>query len=164
MLNSKPKSKGEKKRDFAKGVCPRCGSTTEHIAKACPHIKSTCHFCQKMGHLQSVCLKKKKEDRGSVMIISRHALRTVKSINSILQVKQSVWVSGQQLTFEVDTRAGDNFWEETWSTCTHTSLQSLSSGQWATSSSTWHLQSFSLSSKGPGTSNISIHCHRHSKA
>ena len=61
-----------------------------------------------MGHLQSVCLKKKKEDGGSVKIISRRALRTVKSINSILQLKQSVWVSGQQLTFE-DTGAGDNF-------------------------------------------------------
>eukprot|EP00731_Ephydatia_muelleri_P019387 Em0012g212a len=79
------------------------------VAKDCPHIKSTCHFCQKMGHLQSVCLKKKKEDRGSVKIISRHALRTVKSINSIPQLKQSVWVSGQQLTFEVDTGAGDIF-------------------------------------------------------
>ena len=105
VLNSKLKSKGQKKRDFAKGVCPRCGNI-EHIAKDCPHIKSTCHFCQKMGHLQSVCLKKKKEDRGSVKIISRHALRTVKSINSIPQLKQSVWVSGQQLTFEVDTGAG----------------------------------------------------------
>ena len=62
-----------------------------------------------MGHLQSVCLKKKKEDGGSVKIISRRALRTVKSINSIPQLKQSVWVSGQQLTFEVDTGAGDNF-------------------------------------------------------
>ena len=108
LLNSKPKSKGQKKRDFAKGVCHRCGNT-EHIAKDCPHIKSTCHFCQKMGHLQSVCLKKKKEDRGSVKIISRHALRTDKSINSILQLKQLVWVCGQQLTFEVDTGAGDNF-------------------------------------------------------
>ena len=108
LLNSKPKSKGQKKRDFAKGVCPRCGNTA-HIAKDCPHIKSTCHFCQKMGHLQSVCLKKKKEDRRSVKIISRHALRTDKSINSILQLKQLVWVSGQQLTFEVDTGVGDNF-------------------------------------------------------
>ena len=63
VLNSELKSKGEKKSDFAKGVCPRCGNT-EHIAKGCPHIKSTCHFCQKMGHLQSVCLKKKKEDGG----------------------------------------------------------------------------------------------------
>ena len=102
------KSKGQKMRDFAKGVCPRCGNT-EHIAKDCPHIKSTCHFCQKTGQLQSVCLKKKKENRGSVKIISRHALRTVKSINSIPQLKQSVWVSGQQITFEVDTGAGDNF-------------------------------------------------------
>ena len=58
VLNSKPKSKGEKKRDFAKGVCPS-------IAKDCPHIKSTCHFFQKMRYLKSVCLKKKMEDRGS---------------------------------------------------------------------------------------------------
>ena len=54
-------------------------------------------------------LKEEKEDGGSVKIISRRALRTVKSINSIPQLKQSVWVSGQQLTFEVDTGAGDNF-------------------------------------------------------
>lgn len=41
VLNSKLKSKGQKKSDFAKGVCPRCGNT-EHVAKDCPHIKSTC--------------------------------------------------------------------------------------------------------------------------
>ena len=108
VLKPKFKSKDQKRRDFAKGVCPRYGKT-DHLSKDCPHIKSTCHFCQKMGHLQSVCLKKKKEDGGSVKIISRRALRTVKSINSIPQLKQSVWVSGQQLTFEVDTGAGDNF-------------------------------------------------------
>ena len=108
MLKPKFKSKDQKRRDFAKGVCPRCGKT-EHLSKDCRHIKSTCHFCQKMGHLQSVCLKKKKEDGGSVRIISRRALRTVKNIDSIPQLKQSVWVSGQQLTFEVDTGAGDNF-------------------------------------------------------
>ena len=63
VLKPKFKSKDQKRRDFAKGVCPRCGKT-EHLSKDCPRIKSTCHFCQKMGHLQSVCLKKKKRMGG----------------------------------------------------------------------------------------------------
>ena len=48
MNTLKFKSKDQKRRDFAKGVCPRCGKT-DHLSKDCPHIKSTCHFCQKMG-------------------------------------------------------------------------------------------------------------------
>ena len=39
----------------------------------------------------------------------KHALRTVKIINLIPQLQQSVWVNGQQFTFKVDTRSGDNY-------------------------------------------------------
>ena len=59
-----------------------------------------------MGHLQSVCLKKNKEDGGSVKIISKRAMRRVKIINSTGTVCR---VNGQQFTYKVDTGAGDNF-------------------------------------------------------
>eukprot|EP00731_Ephydatia_muelleri_P006415 Em0003g663a len=48
------------KRDILKGTCPRCGKT-EHTSKDCPFITSTCHgFCQKLGHIESACLQKRR--------------------------------------------------------------------------------------------------------
>ena len=69
VLKPKFKSKDQKRRDFAKGVCPRCGKT-EHLSKDCPHIKSTCHFCQKMGHLQSCSMLK--EEKGGWGVCQDH--------------------------------------------------------------------------------------------
>ena len=42
-----------------KGVCFRCGKTN-HTAKDCRFINAICRFCQKKGHLESICLKKKR--------------------------------------------------------------------------------------------------------
>lgn len=38
--------------------CYRCGDKS-HLASQCRHIHSTCHYCQKRGHLSVVCNSKK---------------------------------------------------------------------------------------------------------
>ena len=50
---------GSQKKDFPKGTCPRCGKT-DHASKDCPHMNSICHFCQKLGHIESACLQKRR--------------------------------------------------------------------------------------------------------
>ena len=44
----------------AKGVWLRCGKMGHH-AKECRFIDATCQFCQKKGHIEAVCLKKREE-------------------------------------------------------------------------------------------------------
>ena len=44
--------------------CYRCGAQN-HIANRYKFIKSTCHYCHKEGHLQKMCLKKKRDHEGS---------------------------------------------------------------------------------------------------
>ena len=98
---------GSQKKDFPKGTCPRCGKT-DHASKDCPHMNSICHFCQKLGHIESACLQKR---RGSqpVKNITKFETKTVKSISSIPQLQQHVRIQGQDFIFEVDTGAADNF-------------------------------------------------------
>ena len=95
------------KTDFPKGTCPRCGKT-DHGARDCPFKESICNYCQKIGHLQSVCLQKRK-DSHTVKVITKRKLWSVKRINSVPQLQQDIQISGQQFSFEVDTGAGDNF-------------------------------------------------------
>ena len=58
--SSSPRRKATQAAPLAKGVCHRCGKTG-HFAKECRFIDATCRYCQKKGHLEAVCLKKKKE-------------------------------------------------------------------------------------------------------
>ena len=107
--NPNPSSKfgSHRKRDFPKGTCPRCGKT-EHASKDCPFKTSTCHFCQKLGHIESACLQKRKGTQ-PVKIITRREFKTVNSISSVPQLEQQVWIQGQVFIFEVDTGTADNF-------------------------------------------------------
>ena len=106
--NSRPKAPSQRqKTDFPKGTCPRCGKT-DHSARDCPFKEYICNFCKKTGHLQSVCLQKRK-DSHSVKVITKQRLGSVKRINSVPQLQQEIQIRGQQFTFEVDTGAGDNF-------------------------------------------------------
>ena len=103
--------KGHTPRDFPKGTCPRCGRNDHKAAE--PHKDSTCNFCHKTGHLQSVCLQKKRNQQ-QVKII-KHRIQTVKAIKAVPQIQQVIQVNNKLFTFEVDTGTGDNFCaEETW--------------------------------------------------
>ena len=95
-------------RDFPKGMCPRCGKT-DHKAADCPSRDAVCHYCQKTGHLQSVCLQKKKSQQQPVNIITKHRIQTVKGVKAVPQLQQAINMNGKRFVFEVDTRAGDNF-------------------------------------------------------
>ena len=104
--------KGRTPQDFPKGTCPRCGRN-DHKAVECPYKDSTCNFCHKTGHIQSVCLQKKRNQQ-QVKII-KHRIQTVKAIKAVPQIQQVIQVNNKMFTFEVDTGAGDNFCaEETW--------------------------------------------------
>ena len=48
---------------LSKGSCGRCGKKN-HSGKGCSHIDDVSHYCQKKGHLQSVCMSKRKQDTG----------------------------------------------------------------------------------------------------
>ena len=97
-------------RDFQIGICPRCGKS-DHKSPDCPFREATCRFCRKRGHLEIVCLK----NRGStqpVRAISKYQIRTVKAMESVPQLQQSVLIQGKQFMFKFDTGAGDNFCSE----------------------------------------------------
>ena len=96
---------------FAKGVCPRCGKTG-HIPKECRFIDTTCRFCQKKGHIEAVCLKKKgtqSQKKQSIGVITREPTRTVHNIPGHDPRVQHLQLNGKQFRFEVDSGARDNF-------------------------------------------------------
>ena len=95
-------------RDFPKGMCPRCGKT-DHKAADCPSRDAVCHYCQKTGHLQSVCLQKKRGQQQPVNIITKHRIQTVKGVKAVPQLQQAIDMNGKRFVFEVDTGTGDNF-------------------------------------------------------
>ena len=41
------------------GTCYRCGSA-DHLADKCRHANVKCHYCQRIGHMERVCFKKKR--------------------------------------------------------------------------------------------------------
>jgi len=107
---------------FPKGTCGRCGKTA-HASKSCPESETTCTYCQKKGHIETVCLSKKRGfPRKQVKVIytktEPNETSTIKIVNSTRQVHQDIILEGNKFTFEVDTGAGDNF-------CSHTVWQEL---------------------------------------
>eukprot|EP00731_Ephydatia_muelleri_P030921 Em0022g435a len=97
-------------RDFPSGTCPRCGKS-DHKAQDCPYRDATCRYCHKRGHLEAVCLKKRRSTQ-PVRAIAKYQIRTVKATEAVPQLLQSVFIQGKQFMFEVDTGAGDNFCSE----------------------------------------------------
>ena len=97
-----------KEADFPPGTCPRCGQS-DHESKNCHFREAICHFCQKMGHLQTVCLKKRRGAQPVRVISKKHTICTVKIVNSIPQLQQPIRMGSKCFIFEVDTGAGDNF-------------------------------------------------------
>ena len=95
-------------RDFPTGTCPRCGKT-DHRSAECPFKEAICRFCQKPGHMEAVCLKKRGLMTQQVKPISKHRIQTVKAIETVPQLQQSICMEGKQFIFEVDMGAGDNF-------------------------------------------------------
>ena len=109
LKKTSPTRKGMMKPQapFPKGMCPRCGRA-DHLARDCRFINSICRFCQKKGHLEAVCLKKR--NKGAVNYhTAKLPVQVVRSISSDDPIMQQVQLDGKIFAFEVDSGAKDNF-------------------------------------------------------
>ena len=62
------------------GTCMRCGGTN-HRSNDCKFKDSECHFCHKKGHLEKVCMQKRKHSKGHVGLITE---KPVQKVNTCL--------------------------------------------------------------------------------
>ena len=73
--NSSPQSQGN---------CPGCGRGPHHGGRRnCPAIKVDCHSCGKIGHFESVCQSKNKENNPSVNALEVNKNNHLWSINAV---------------------------------------------------------------------------------
>jgi hypothetical protein len=110
----------QKQLSYPKGTCWRCG-TQNHTGSECPNVNDTCNHCQRQGHIESACLKKKRGIPPTEITRNQTCNNpSAISINHIAvthQMEQSLSLNGHPVLFEVDTGAVDNFcsqdvWEE----------------------------------------------------
>ncbi|CAH8498443.1 unnamed protein product [Dicrocoelium dendriticum] len=94
--------------------CYRCGEN--HLSPTdCPHIHSLCRFCGKMGHIQKVCLSKRKslvqeQSKATNCItdeLNQNWINTTTVFNRTITAEKpfvvSVQVNEQPVEFEIDT-------------------------------------------------------------
>ena len=114
---SKPAA--DEKKQSSNRTCMRCGTT--HTGQECKHLSTTCNYCKIKGHIEAVCLKKKRDTKPIKVIYNRlqasHTVNAVNTRSNIPQLEQLVCINDRQFHFEIDTGAGDNFcsqqvWEE----------------------------------------------------
>ena len=109
---AKDTPQGKQDQPLLKGACGRCGRK-DHTGKNCPHINDICHYCQKKGHLQSVCMSKRKRDSGVRCLRRLDTIKTVR--RSIPPLYQQVELRGHRVNFEIDSGANDTLCsKETW--------------------------------------------------
>ena len=103
---SKPKmseNRQKQKHDFPHGTCGRCGSRT-HTGKECKFRTAECRYCKKTGHIETVCLQKRKSRISKIETIS-----TVTEIGNVPQLRIELQIRNRNINFEIDTGAGANF-------------------------------------------------------
>lgn len=96
--------------------CIRCGKLN-HKASDCWFKEVTCHFCQKKGHVASVCLQKKKgkieKDFGksNVTYISEEPVQVIsdETTDDSLMLPLIFEGKSEAFIFEIDTGAKDSF-------------------------------------------------------
>ena len=84
--------------DFPSGTCPRCGKTDHRSADCLFKEEATCRFCQKSGHLEAESLKKRERIQ-QVKPISKHWIQTVKAIETVPQLQQSICIQDKEFGF-----------------------------------------------------------------
>lgn len=107
---SKPSTKKPNGR-----YCFRCGDKS-HIAPKCKHINTTCSYCKKVGHLQKMCLKKKRktqahsieeepeEEELPCATINEERVHSTSASHPPLTV--SVTLGNATVPFQIDTGSG----------------------------------------------------------
>ena len=90
--------------------CIRCGKTG-HRPKDCKFKTAICHYCSKVGHLEAVCLKKKRDGRNlQGKQKPKKIYQTTVNRIKFPELQLPVQLEGNHtITFEVDTGAADNF-------------------------------------------------------
>ena len=68
------------------GTCIRCGNT-DHTPKHCRYLDATCHFCWKKGHLEAVCLQRKRDSGQSSTLLTRRNPRELSSTSRMSLVR-----------------------------------------------------------------------------
>ena len=98
--------------------CMRCGSTN-HQSSDCRFKDTVCNFCSIKGHLEKVCMKKKKvnTDRVALLTAIPSAVNTVSSQQgsscaadfNVPKLEVSIELDGYECLMEVDTATTGNF-------------------------------------------------------
>ena len=94
--------------------CYRCGK--QHSARDCQYSESTCHFCNKKGHLEAVCKKKQFQERNKTSY-SVKCVKKAELVKAIFDedVKESpkldvpISIENKKFTIELDTATPGNF-------------------------------------------------------
>ena len=97
----------DKTSKVPKEKCRRCGKNN-HTFKECRFANYICNFCQKKGHLQAVCLKKKRQVQcvfAKDEFVKEHVF-TMKGRNPLLQ---QLTLNSQPFSFLIDSGSRDNF-------------------------------------------------------
>ena len=107
--------------------CDSCGGS-DHLRKDCKFLKSTCHYCKKVGHIASVC-KAKKRSNVNYLSSTVHVLNNVDcespSINVVMK--------GKTFPFIIDTGATCNVMSvSTWTKLGKPTLQAATTAISAT--------------------------------
>ena len=98
--------------------CYRCGKP--HKAQDCTYKEAKCHFCQKIGHLEAVCMKKQRlqqQERRQPWKSSVKKITKSELVKAILgedtedtpRLEIPVHIEDKQFTLELDTATTGNF-------------------------------------------------------
>ena len=93
------------------GECIRCGRRG-HSPKDCRFKNSTCNYCDKIGHLEFACLKKKRDSKNLKHEQKKAGKAPQLPVNSIKvpELQLPIKLDGKlTIDFEIDTGAGESF-------------------------------------------------------
>ena len=95
-----------------KKSCYRC-NRYNHQADECRSKDAICKFCRKKGHIETVCLLKKRKQKEAAS--QPRKKRVVKCLytSDRQPISKSVYMYGRDCKFQVDTGSQDNFCDQT---------------------------------------------------
>ena len=114
-VNKIQKKDAKEEKGENKKVCFRCGNPS-HVAPNCPHKEKKCNYCQKVGHLESMCFKKRRnEKKGLKVIRDKQPHDKMHAITSKLEVPIQINESTHQMELDTGTTGNfisENIWRE----------------------------------------------------